>query len=120
MDGITILSQTEITTQVFRFNSLVFAILYAIALVACYLLFLLYGYTQIVKKHPVKGIISLILSLAAVIIFTIYAPAPLVGSGKYEYKVKISADVKLADFYKNYEIISVDKNDVYTIIEKTK
>lgn len=115
LEGITILNQTEIMTgpewtQIAITISLVLIVIFLLATMLsvicnakdkiCYIIFLL-----------------AILSLIAIIFFTILNEKIKISTEKYEYQVTIDDSVSFNEFNERYEIIDID-GKIYTIREK--
>ena len=114
MDGITVLSQSEITTTpcwiwIFLLVSL-FVIILGIVLVTICASFNKKIGTKLATIFTFLGIVLFFINWLCGIIIT-------VPTGKYEYKVTISDEVNFVEFNNKYEIIDQD-GLIYTIKEK--
>ena len=114
MDGITVLSQSEITTKpcwiwIFLFVSL-FVIIFGVVLATIWASFNKKIGTKLATIFTFLGIVLFFIDWLCGIIIT-------VPTGKYEYKVTISDEVNFVEFNNKYEIIDQD-GLIYTIKEK--
>lgn len=112
MDGIEILSQTEIM-QNSDFASTIITV--GVVFVMFGVLVAMLGDIFNHSKVILFGVIFAILSAA--VAFFISDTAPKEPSGRYEYQVTIGDDVSFTDFYQKYEIIDQD-GKIYTIRDK--
>ena len=114
MDGITVLSQSEITTKpcwiwIFLFVSLFVIILGVVLATICASFNKKIG-TKLGTVFTIFGIVLFFIDWLCGIIIT-------VPTGKYTYKVTISDEVNFVEFNNKYEIIDQD-GLIYTIKEK--
>jgi hypothetical protein len=106
IEGITILSQNDILTN--KYN-----------LIVCFIVIAIGVFVTVLSGQGDGSVLKafgLLCGIAIVIVFFILA-LQMKPTGKYEYKVLISEEVKLGDFEKKYEIINKD-GQIYTIQEK--
>ena len=114
MDGITVLSQSEITTKpcwiwIFLFVSLFVIILGVVLATIC---------ASFNKKIGIKlGTVFTIFGIVLFFIDWICGAIIKVPTRKYTYKVTISDEVNFVEFNNKYEIIDQD-GLIYTIKEK--
>ena len=114
MDGITVLSQSEITTTpcwiwIFLLVSLFVIILGIVLVTIC---------ASFNKKIGIKlGTVFTIFGIVLFFIDWLCGLITKVPTGKYTYKVAISAEVNFVEFNHKYEIIDQD-GLIYTIKEK--
>ena len=114
IDGITVLSQSEITTQpcwiwIFLFVSWFVIILGVVLVIICASFNKKIG-TKLATISTFLGIVLFFIDWLCGIIIT-------VPTGKYEYKVTISDEVNFVEFNNKYEIIDQD-GLIYIIKEK--
>lgn len=117
MKGIEVLSQTEVPTDK-ALNSTVFWII----VVAFFIGTFVYCYVEIGPDRPSEWIGIIIIAAAGAVMGSIFGCMIGMATGTptdYEtrYKVVISDEVQMNDFFENYEIVSQD-GKIYEIKEK--
>ena len=105
MEGIEVLSQ-EVCNE---FN--------IIAFLACVILFMIIGISFDFFKDLSDGVVGALLGIIlGIFIYAIIFEA-IIPEKYVKYKVTVTEDVSMTEFYKQYEIIDVD-GKIYTIREK--
>ena len=115
--GIEVLSQTEVSTDK-EINLIVFWTI----VIAFFVGTFVYCYVEIVPDRPSEWVASIVIAILSAIIGCIFGYIIGMATGTptdYEthYKVVISDEVQMNDFFKNYEIVNQD-GKIYEIKEK--
>lgn len=111
LDGITIISQTEIIATDERLAELT-----AILFVA-FTLSLIGWFAFSLYKFKISGRITFCIGIICLFASLYFMDNSYISTGKYEYQVTIDESVSLVEFCEEYELIKVE-NDIYTIREK--
>ena len=109
MNGIEVLSKSEIKT--ISTSSLL------IMTFVCIFIILTGLFISISIFDVDENLAALVLSTALLVLFFMVSKSLEKSTGKYEYKVTISDEVSLNEFYDKYEIVDQD-GKIYTIKEK--
>ena len=113
LEGITILSQTEIFTinEKFKIPTIIALIVAVLSVIIAHIVSCYFGKTTTYICVVISFIFITIFSSCG---FALFSKTP---TGKYEYQVTIADNVSMNDFYEKYEVIKVE-GEIYTIKEK--